>query len=55
MLWALIALLIFSPYLVRNIELFRTPFYSTESHDAWVLGLRRLGGYLQSLYTARRI
>ena len=38
LLWGALALVILSPYLVRNIELFRTPFYSTESHDAWVLG-----------------
>ncbi|MBK9945489.1 MAG: hypothetical protein IPP13_28195 [Kouleothrix sp.] len=27
-----------SPYIVRNYALFGKPFYSTESHDAWVLG-----------------
>jgi hypothetical protein len=37
-LWGTLALAILSPYLARNIELFHTPFYSTESHDAWVLG-----------------
>jgi hypothetical protein len=36
--WCLLALAILSPYLVRNLELFHTPFYSTESYDAWVLG-----------------
>lgn len=39
-LWALPALLILSPYLVRNITLFGTPVYSTEKYDAWVLGYR---------------
>jgi 4-amino-4-deoxy-L-arabinose transferase-like glycosyltransferase len=34
--WALVVLLILSPYVVRNIELFGAPFYSTESRDAWV-------------------
>jgi hypothetical protein len=37
-IWGLIALLIFSPYLARNMLLFQKPFYSTESRDAWVLG-----------------
>src|SRR5262249_25419084 len=36
--WSLIALLILSPYVARNLVLFHTPFYSTESLDAWVLG-----------------
>lgn len=36
--WAGIALLLLSPYLLRNLLLFGKPFYSTESHDAWVLG-----------------
>ncbi len=36
--WAGIALLILSPYLVRNMALFGRPVYSTESNDAWVLG-----------------
>jgi len=38
LLWSALSLTILSPYLARNIELFHTPFYSTESHDAWVLG-----------------
>jgi hypothetical protein len=38
LLWGILALAILSPYLARNLVLFRTPFYSTESHDAWVLG-----------------
>jgi hypothetical protein len=38
LLWGAISVAILSPYLARNIALFRTPFYSTESHDAWVLG-----------------
>ena len=38
--WAVIALLVLSPYLVRNLVLFGKPVYSTESHDAWVLGYR---------------
>lgn len=38
LLWGVLSLALLSPYLVRNIEQFRTPFYSTESHDAWVLG-----------------
>ncbi|HEY3230898.1 MAG TPA: glycosyltransferase family 39 protein, partial [Roseiflexaceae bacterium] len=35
--WAPIALLILSPYLVRNLALFGTPFYTTESRDAWII------------------
>jgi hypothetical protein len=38
MVWGLLALLILSPYLARNLLLFQKPFYSTESRDAWVLG-----------------
>jgi hypothetical protein len=37
-IWSLLALLILSPYIVRNMQLFQRPFYSTESRDAWVLG-----------------
>ncbi len=40
MLWALPALLVLSPYLLRNLVLFGAPVYSTESYDAWVLGYR---------------
>lgn len=35
--WATLALIILSPYLIRNQQLFGTPVYSTESTDAWVL------------------
>lgn len=37
-LWGVVALAILAPYLVRNVQLFDKPFYSTESYDAWVLG-----------------
>lgn len=37
-LWSGLALLILSPYLVRNMLLFGQPVYSTERYDAWVLG-----------------
>ncbi len=37
-LWGGLALVILAPYLARNMLLFGKPFYSTESHDAWVLG-----------------
>jgi hypothetical protein len=36
-LWGLVGLLILSPYVVRNLGLFGSPFYSTESRDAWVI------------------
>jgi 4-amino-4-deoxy-L-arabinose transferase-like glycosyltransferase len=39
-LWALLALVVLSPYLARNMALFGAPVYSTESYDAWVLGYR---------------
>jgi hypothetical protein len=42
--WALLALLVLSPYLARNMALFGMPVYSTESHDAWVLGYRGNSG-----------
>jgi len=35
--WSLAALLVLTPYLVRNQLVFGRPFYSTESKDAWVL------------------
>jgi hypothetical protein len=38
LLWGSLAIAILSPYLARNLLLFHTPFYSTESRDAWVLG-----------------
>jgi 4-amino-4-deoxy-L-arabinose transferase-like glycosyltransferase len=38
LVWGLVALLILSPYVARNMLLFQKPFYSTESRDAWVLG-----------------
>jgi 4-amino-4-deoxy-L-arabinose transferase-like glycosyltransferase len=40
LVWSLPALVVLSPYLVRNMVLFGKPVYSTESHDAWVLGYR---------------
>ncbi len=39
-LWAIPALLVLSPYVVRNLVLFGSPVYSTERYDAWVLGYR---------------
>jgi 4-amino-4-deoxy-L-arabinose transferase-like glycosyltransferase len=42
--WTLTALLVLAPYLARNLQLFGRPVYSTESHDAWVLGYRGTGG-----------
>jgi len=42
--WSAIALLILSPYLVRNLILFGKPVYSTESYDAWVLDYRGVSG-----------
>ena len=49
--WSLIALLVFSPYLVRNVELFGTPFYSTESRDAWVLEYTQVWDNIYRVYT----
>ncbi len=37
-MWGVVALAVLSPYLVRNVQLFDKPFYSTESYDAWALG-----------------
>ncbi|ACL25687.1 glycosyltransferase family 39 protein [Chloroflexus aggregans] len=42
--WSALALLVLSPYLVRNMLLFGKPVYSTESHDAWVLDYRGVSG-----------
>lgn len=44
LLWGALALLVLSPYLLRNTLLFGKPVYSTESYDAWVLGYRGGGG-----------
>ncbi|HEU4328535.1 MAG TPA: glycosyltransferase family 39 protein [Roseiflexaceae bacterium] len=35
--WSLVALLVLSPYLARNMATFGALFHSTESYDAWVL------------------
>ncbi|GAB4204815.1 MAG: glycosyltransferase family 39 protein [Roseiflexaceae bacterium] len=35
--WSVVALLVLSPYLIRNQATFHKLFYSTESYDAWVL------------------
>jgi hypothetical protein len=43
-LWCVLALLVLSPYLARNMALFGKPVYSTESYDAWVLGYRGNSG-----------
>jgi 4-amino-4-deoxy-L-arabinose transferase-like glycosyltransferase len=43
-IWSVVALLVLSPYLVRNMVLFGRPVYSTESYDAWVLGYRGRDG-----------
>ncbi|WP_245860634.1 ArnT family glycosyltransferase [Candidatus Chloroploca asiatica] len=42
--WTAIALVVLSPYLVRNLSEFGKPVYSTESYDAWVLGYRGSSG-----------
>ncbi|MEI7772183.1 MAG: hypothetical protein WCI67_19480, partial [Chloroflexales bacterium] len=42
--WALTALLVLSPYLIRNMVTFGRPVFSTESYDAWVLGYRGNSG-----------
>jgi 4-amino-4-deoxy-L-arabinose transferase-like glycosyltransferase len=43
-LWGLTALLVLSPYIVRNMVTFGKPVFSTESYDAWVLGYRGNSG-----------
>lgn len=50
-LWGLLALLILSPSMARNISLFETPFYSTESRDAWVLGYSPSWEDIYKVYT----
>jgi 4-amino-4-deoxy-L-arabinose transferase-like glycosyltransferase len=42
--WSVVALVVLSPYLVRNMLEFGKPVYSTESYDAWVLGYRGPSG-----------
>ncbi len=36
-IWAVIALLIVSPYVERNMRMFGSPAYTTEQYDAWIL------------------
>jgi 4-amino-4-deoxy-L-arabinose transferase-like glycosyltransferase len=42
--WSLLALLILSPYLLRNLIVFGAPVHSTESYDAWLLDYRGVSG-----------
>jgi hypothetical protein len=37
LIWGIIALILLAPYLGRNLAVFDRLFYSTESHDAWVI------------------
>jgi hypothetical protein len=37
LIWGALALLVISPYVVRNLAVFGRPFFSTEQYDAWVL------------------
>jgi 4-amino-4-deoxy-L-arabinose transferase-like glycosyltransferase len=48
--WSTVALLVLSPYIVRNMLLFSKPVYSTESHDAWILGYRGDGIAWDDIY-----
>lgn len=48
--WAVIAMLVLSPYLVRNVWLFGTPFYSTESRDAWVIEYTTVWDMIYKVY-----
>lgn len=43
LLWTTITVLVVSPYIVRNLRVFGTPFFSTEAYDAWVLYFRGTG------------
>lgn len=43
LLWTAITVLVVSPYIVRNLRVFGTPFFSTEAYDAWVLYFRGTG------------
>lgn len=36
-IWAVIALLIVTPYVERNMRMFGSPAYTTEQYDAWIL------------------
>jgi hypothetical protein len=48
--WTTLALIVLSPYLVRNVVTFGALFYSTESKDAWVLGYTEWEA-IYSIYT----
>jgi hypothetical protein len=41
--WTGVALLVVSPYLVRNLVEFGKPFFSTEAWDAWIIYFRGTG------------
>ena len=40
LVWIAITVLVVAPYLVRNLQVFGKPFFSTEAFDAWVLYFR---------------
>ncbi len=42
--WTVVALVVLSPYVVRNMLEFGKPVFSTENYDAWVLGYRGPSG-----------
>jgi hypothetical protein len=50
--WGSIALALLAPYLVRNLQTFDGKlFYSTESHDAWVIDYTPDWDYIYNVYT----
>lgn len=42
--WGVLAGLVLSPYLLRNLLLFGRPVFSTEAYDAWILGYKGTRG-----------
>ena len=49
--WIIPALLVFSPYMLRNLYEFGTPMHSTETYDAWVLEYPGTGEPWEQIYS----
>ncbi|ABX06461.1 conserved hypothetical protein [Herpetosiphon aurantiacus DSM 785] len=48
--WVLPAVLVFSPYIARNLHEFGKPAFSTESYDAWIIGYTNFDS-IYNIYT----
>ncbi|MFD3164940.1 glycosyltransferase family 39 protein [Herpetosiphon sp. NSE202] len=48
--WVLPAVLVFAPYIARNLHEFGKPAFSTESYDAWIIGYTNFDS-IYNIYT----